>query len=296
MAIRIGLSGWSYPHWRGGAYYPAGLPIKRELAHVSSQFSSLEINRSFYALLTPASCAAWRDATPRSFVFALKGSSFITHSKKLRGVDTALANFFAAGPLALGPKLGPIVWQLPERLKFDAERLAAFFALLPRTTAEAAMLAAQHDDRLKRGVHLEIDRPRKLRHAIEPRHASFLVPEFAQLARKHRVAIAVADSASWPRIEEVTADFVYVRLHGGAQTYASAYTPDEITAWAGKIRSWLASETPPEANRLTDAKPPKVRDVYVYFDNDGSAHAPRDAAALMEKLASSPVPAASRSR
>jgi len=284
MVVRIVTSGWSYPHWRGGPFYPAGLAQKRELSHASSVFPTLEINRSFYSLLTPKSCLAWRDDTPPGFVFALKGSSFITHSKKLRDVETALANFFASGPLALGDKLGPIVWQLPERLAFDPERLAAFFALLPRTTHDAAKLAERHDDRVKRGAYLDPGPKRRLRHAIEPRHASFLVPAFAALARAHRVAIAIADSASWPCIEEVTTDFLYLRLHGGVQTYASAYGPEALAGWAHKLRSWLAGETPEGARRIADGRPPKPRDAYVYFDNDMSAHAPRDACTLMSML------------
>jgi len=284
MTVRVGTSGWSYAHWRGGAFYPAGLSPRRELTHASGLFPTLEINRSFYALLTPASCIAWRAQTPDDFVFALKGSSFITHSKKLRDVETALANFFASGPLAFGPKLGPIVWQLPERLAFDEARLDAFFTLLPKNTHTAAALARKHDARVKHGAHLNPGPLRVLRHGIEPRHESFLSPAFARLARRHRIAIAVADSARWPRIEEVTADFVYVRLHGSAQTYASAYTPDELSAWDGKIRSWLRGDDPPDARRLTRLKPLRVRDVYVYFDNDLSAHAPRDARALMALL------------
>ena len=293
MAVWIGTSGWSYPHWRG-TFYPPGLPPRHELAHASQLFSSLEINRSFYSLLTPASCAAWHAATPDGFVFALKGSRFITHNKKLRDVETALANFFASGPLALGSKLGPFVWQLPATLAFDEARLAAFMRALPRTTVEAARLAQKHDHRLKHGAHLLPGRQRKLRHAIEPRHPSFLVPAFARLARQHQVAIAVADSASWPLIEEITADFMYVRLHGGEHTYASAYDTSELERWAARIQAWTAGRYLEDARRISTARARTVQDVYVYFDNDAHAHAPRNARELTERVASALAPGTAR--
>jgi uncharacterized protein YecE (DUF72 family) len=288
----VGTSGWSYAHWRG-AFYPAGLPARRELEHAAQAFSSLEINRSFYSLLTPASCLAWRASSPTPFVFALKGSRFITHSKKLRDVAGALANFYASGPLALGDKLGPCVWQLPATLHYDEARVAAFFASLPRTNRAAAELAQQHDHRVKHGVYLEVTRTRKLRHAIEPRHESFRCASFARLARKHGIAIVVADSSAWPRFEEITCDFMYVRLHGGAETYASAYTPAQLDEWARRIEGWLQGVYRPDAARVearersTDAAPARrVRDVYVYFDNDLHAHAPRNASELLARLAS----------
>ena len=274
MTLHIGTSGWSYRHWRG-AFYPAGLPARRELEHASSVFSSLEINRSFYSLLTASTCEAWREGTPKRFVFALKGSRFITHAKKLREVETPLANFFASGPLALKEKLGPIVWQLPANLGFDEERLDTFFRQLPRTTDDAARLARGHDARVK-APHLEPGPRRVLRHAIEPRHPSFFAPRFTELARRHRVAIALADSADWPSFEQVTADFMYLRLHGSSErTYASAYDAAALEKWAAKIRAWLSP---------SDARP-RVRSVFVYFDNDMHAHAPRDAEALRARLA-----------
>lgn len=285
MGVRIGVSGWSYPHWRG-AFYPDGLPARRQLAYVSGKFRSVEINRSFYSLLTPDSCRDWHAQTPKGFVFALKGSRFITHNKKLRDVEAPLANFFASGPLALKEKLGPIVWQFPQTLVYDEERLSAFLSQLPRTTAQAAALAAKHDHRLKRGAYLEVTRSRRLRHALEPRHESFLVPAFARLARKYNVAIVSADSASWPLIEEVTADFVYLRLHGRERTYASAYSAAELAHWAARVESYGRGKLPDNAQGISSLRVPsrKARDVYVYFDNDGEAHAPRDALALERLL------------
>jgi uncharacterized protein YecE (DUF72 family) len=283
LTIRIGTSGWSYPHWRG-AFYPSGLPAREELAYVSARFSSLEINRSFYSLLQPESCVAWREGTPRRFVFALKGGNFITHSKKLRGVETALANYFASGPLALGKKLGPIVWQLPAALRYDEERLAAFFALLPRTGAEAIALARGHDERAHAGGPIAVSPRMRLRHAIEPRHESFQTPAFARLARKHRIAIAMADSADWPCIEEITTDFMYVRLHGSQRTYASDYSARELARWTSRIEHWCEGRYAKGAPRISEHPPRRVRDVYVYFDNDGSAYAAHNACSLIERL------------
>jgi uncharacterized protein YecE (DUF72 family) len=283
--IHVGTSGWSYPHWRG-LFYPERWPHKRELEYASRQFGTLEINRSFYSLLTPAACRAWYAETPRGFLFAVKGSRFITHNKKLKDVETALANFFASGLLALEDKLGPIVWQLPARFAFDSERMGAFFASLPRTTAAAAQLACKHDHRLKRGAHVTVERSHRLRYAIEPRHESFFTPEFARLARRHGVALVFADSASWPYTEELTAGFVYARLHGSQRTYASQYTDAELDRWAARIQRWSAGEQPTDAQRITsDRLPARAgRDVYVYFDNDGGAHAAQDAAGLRQRL------------
>jgi uncharacterized protein YecE (DUF72 family) len=283
--ICIGTSGWSYPHWRG-AFYPERWPHKRELEYASQRFDSLEINRSFYSLLTPGSCRAWYEQTPPGFVFAIKGSRFITHNKKLNDVETALANFFASGLLVLEEKIGPIVWQLPERFAFDAARLQAFFALLPKTTRAAGELARKHDHRLKRGAHTTVQRSRRLRYAIEPRHESFFTPGFAALARRHGIALVIADSASWPLTEEITAGFVYARLHGSERTYASKYTDAQLDRWAARIRLWSKGEQPADALRLTARPMPvrKSRDVYIYFDNDGHAHAVADAIGLRKRL------------
>jgi uncharacterized protein YecE (DUF72 family) len=283
--IRVGTSGWSYPHWRG-RFYPDRWPHARELEYASRRLGSLEVNRSFYSLLTPGSCRAWYEQTPSGFLFSIKGSRFITHNKKLKDVETPLANFFASGLLALDDKLGPIVWQLPERLVYQEERVASFFAALPKTTGAAAELAAKHDHRVRHGAHTAVLRSRRLRYAIEPRHESFFTPEFVRLARRHGVALVIADSASWPCAEELTAGFVYARLHGSERTYASKYTDAQLDRWAARIRLWAAGKQPADARRLVAHDPPvrKSRDVYIYFDNDGQAHAPADAIGLHERL------------
>jgi uncharacterized protein YecE (DUF72 family) len=279
---RIGISGWRYGPWRG-VFYPTDLRQKDELAFAAGQFASIEINGTFYSLQSPDSFRAWRDATPQDFVFAVKGPRFITHMKRLKDVETPLANFFASGVLALGAKLGPVLWQLPPSFRFDPERLEGFFALLPRTTEEAARLARRHDAKLRHRAVLKADDERPIRHALEIRHDSFRDPAFIALLRRHGIALVVADTVEWPLLMDATADFVYVRLHGSEQLYASGYGSRALDVWAGRIRAWIGGR---EAKGI-HAGPPaprRKRDVYVYFDNDAKVRAPFDARALMEKL------------
>jgi uncharacterized protein YecE (DUF72 family) len=265
---RIGISGWTYPPWRG-QFYPPKLAHRRELAYVSEHLSTVEINGSFYSLQRPSSYRSWYEHTPADFVFAVKGGRFITHMKKLADIETPLANFFSSGVLALGAKLGPILWQLPPSLGYDADRLASFFARLPRSTAEAAWLARHHDERMKERTWLTVDADRPMRHALEVRHNTFLDPAFLPLLREHQVAIVVADTAGrWPLIREATTDFVYVRLHGDVELYTSGYSDAALDEWAALIRTWTATGN----------------DVYVYFDNDVKVRAPFDAMSLAAKL------------
>lgn len=291
--IRIGISGWRYPPWRGGRFYPAGLPQHRELHYASRQVRSVEINGSFYSLQSPTSYAAWRDDTPDDFLFAVKAPRFITHLKRLKNIRLPLANFFASGVLRLDHKFGPLLWQLPPSMPFDAATLARFFELLPRDTAAARALAREHDHHLRFPAWTRIDEPRPLRHALEVRHPSFNSPEFVALLREHHIALVVADTAGkWPFLEDVTSDFVYVRLHGDVELYASGYTDQALERWAAKIRAWTAGRTPADAKLAAPAprKSPRC-DVYVYFDNDVKVRAPYDAMTLAHKLGVGPAPA-----
>ncbi|WP_328612731.1 DUF72 domain-containing protein [Amycolatopsis sp. NBC_00355] len=272
--IRIGTSGWRYPPWRGD-FYPPGLAQRRELEYLSRRLNTVELNGSFYALQRPERFRAWFDETPSDFLFAVKGGRFITHMKQLRDVETSLANFYASGVLALGAKLGPFLWQLPPRLTFDPDRLANFFTLLPRTTTDAAELATNHDDKLKAKPYLEAGKRRPLRHALEVRHPSFAEPAAKELLREHGIALVVADTAGkWPFLEDQTADFAYVRLHGAEELYVSGYSDQALREWAKKIRAWH-----------DDGK----RDVHVYFDNDAKVEAPRNAQALADLLGVEPA-------
>jgi uncharacterized protein YecE (DUF72 family) len=261
----VGTSGWQYPHWRR-RFYPKGLVQRRELEYLASQLSSVEVNGSFYSLQRPTSYQRWASQVPEAFVFALKGSRFITHLKQLTDVETPLANFFASGVLALGKKLGPIVWQLPPRMPFKPDLLARFFELLPRTHADAALLARKHDERLNDRACLEAEHRGPILHALEPRHESFNSDACFRLLRDHGIALAMSDGAgAWPLIEEITTDFVYVRLHGSTRLYKSDYSAAELDAWAERLARW-------------------GRDAYVYFDNDRAAYAAFNAVGLSQRL------------
>jgi uncharacterized protein YecE (DUF72 family) len=282
--FHIGISGWRYPPWRG-VFYPPGLAQRRELEHASRQLASIEVNGSFYALQRPASYEQWRAQTPAGFVFSVKGPRFVTHLKKLADVEVPLANFFASGVLALGGKLGPVLWQLPPTLGFDADRLAAFFSLLPRTTGAAAQLAAHHDERLDGRALTTTDADRPLRYALEVRHASFETIEFVNLLRDNDIALVCADSAGkWPVLDDVTSDFVYVRLHGDKELYVSGYSDAALDRWASRVRTWQLGGTPTDGRTLGPAAPVREREVFAYFDNDAKVHAPFDAIALARRL------------
>jgi uncharacterized protein YecE (DUF72 family) len=269
--VRVGISGWRYPAWRGD-FYPKGLPQRRELEYAAEHLTSIEINGSFYSLQRPSSYAAWRSeatAAREDFVFAVKGGRFVTHMKRMKDVDVPLANFFASGVLALGPTLGPMLWQLPENLRFDAEVLDGFLGGLPRTTRQIAKLAKRHDAKIPDDRALtkaEDDRP--VHHALEFRSPTFATPEASEVLRRHDVATVLADTAGrWPKVDEDTGSIRYVRLHGDTELYASGYTDRSLDEWAERCRMWA-----------------KKKDVFVYFDNDMKGYAPHDAMRLIDRL------------
>ena len=285
MTIRIGISGWRYAPWRS-VFYPRGLAQHRELEYAARRFPTIELNGSFYSLQAPQSWLDWYRETPAGFVFAVKANRYITHFRKLNDVERPLANFFASGIFNLREKLGPILWQLPPQLGFDPVKFARFLDLLPHDTAAALRLARGREARMHGRSRLAIDRNRRLRHAVEIRHESFLDPAFVTLLRRSRVALVVADTAGrWPYREDVTADFVYLRLHGDEQLYTSGYTPRALARWAKRIDAWHRGSEPPDAQRI-DGKAPRARrrDVYCYFDNDAKVHAPFDAQSLSGRL------------
>jgi uncharacterized protein YecE (DUF72 family) len=267
--VRVGISGWRYPAWRGD-FYPQGLPQRRELEYAGEHLTSIEINGSFYSLQRPTSYAAWRAAVPEDFVFAVKGPRYVSHLKRLKDVEIPLANFFASGLLGLGTTLGPVLWQLPENFRFDADVLDAFLAGLPRTTSEAAELATRHDDKVPDDRALttaEDDRP--LRYALEFRSATFATPEASDVLRRHDVVTVLADTAGrWPKVDEDTGSVRYARLHGDQELYASGYTDRALDDWAERCRGWAEGG----------------QDVFVYFDNDMKGYAPHDAMRLIDRL------------
>ena len=286
--IRIGISGWRYEPWRG-VFYPDGLAQRRELEFAARHFPTLEINGSFYSLQRPEYYEDWYAQTPPGFIFAVKDSRYITHMLRLKEVDKPLANFFASGILALKDKLGPFLWQLPPMFPFKPERLEPFFEMLPRDTAHALSLARRRDSRMKGRARLSIDRNRPLRHAIEVRHPSFKSERFVELLRRHDIGLVVADTAGkWPYVEEVTASFMYLRLHGDKELYASDYTDAALERWGARIRAWRAGSQPRDALRVAKVPSPprrQSRDVYCYFDNYAKVHAPFDAIRLANNLA-----------
>lgn len=265
-SIRVGTSGWIYSSWRG-RFYPKDVPQRVWLMYLAAQVDAIELNGTFYSLKKPADYRAWVEQVPDDFEFAVKGGRFITHLKQLNDVETALANFFASGVLALGEQMGPILWQLPGRTRFNAERLAAFLELLPRTTTAAGELAERHDDKVP-DVQTEPEAERPIRHALEVRHESFRTKEFMDLLRKYDVALVMSHSAgTFPYFEELTSDLVYVRLHGSEKLYVGSYRNDELDEWARKVERWSHDH-----------------DVRVYFDNDTDGVAPFDALRLREHL------------
>jgi len=285
-SIRIGVSGWRYPSWRG-AFYPKGLPQRRELEYASRRFSSIELNGSFYSLQRPESYARWYAETPSDFVFSVKGPRFITHLLRLSKVEKPLANFLASGVANLREKLGPILWQLPRALPYDPDLLDAFLSLLPHDTDAAAAIARRHDDKVTGRARLAFGPSCPLRHALEVRHESFVDPSFIDLLRKHAIAFVIADTAhKWPEYEDVTADFVYVRLHGGEELYVSGYSDDALARWSRRIRQWCRGKEPGDSRRISPERACSgtTRDVFCYFDNTAKDEAPRNAIELSDKL------------
>lgn len=287
-SVYIGISGWRYVPWRG-VFYPKGLAQHRELEYAAGQLPSIEINGSFYSLQRPESYAAWHAATPPGFVFAVKGNRFLTHMLKLKDIEGPLANVLASGVFELRDKLGPFLWQFPPIVKFEPQRFEHFLSLLPQDTDNARELALQYQPRMEGRVSLETGPKRPMRHAVEIRHESFRDPAFIAMLRRYNVALVVADTAGrWPLCEDVTADFVYIRLHGDKELYASGYEDDAIAAWAARIHAWRTGGQPEGARLVSTLPPPAAasRDVYCYFDNDIKVHAPYDARRLITAVES----------
>jgi uncharacterized protein YecE (DUF72 family) len=284
--FRIGISGWRYPGWRGN-FYPPKMPQRAELSYASARLNSIEINGSFYSLQKPEYYAQWYEDTPAGFLFSVKAPRYITHIRRLRDIDKPVANFLASGVFNLKEKLGPILWQFPPNFKFNPELFEAFLGGLPHDTKAALAIARKRDERMHGRTRLAIDESRPLRHAVEIRNASFVDPAFVDMLRRHRVALVVADAAGkWPYYEDVTADFMYLRLHGETELYSSGYDDPALDRWAARIRAWSAGSQPADARLIESGAPPKARrrDIHCYFDNDYKVRAPFDAQGLMRRL------------
>ena len=283
--IRIGISGWRYEPWRG-VFYPEKLAQRLELQYASNKFNSIELNGSFYSLQKPKNFQQWYSETPENFLFSVKGPQFITHIRRLKDVEGPLANFLASGLLCLREKLGPILWQFPPNLKFDATLFEHFFSLLPHTTKEAGEIGKDHDKWLDGRSWLEIDKNRPLRHTVEIRNKSFANGEYIAMLRKYQIGSVVADTPMWPRLMDITADFVYCRLHGSEKLYASGYTDEALDEWGQRIVRWAHGEESLDGDKASKENAPKMktRDVLVYFDNDLKVKSPADAMTLRKRV------------
>lgn len=263
--IRTGTAGWVFAPWRG-TFFPKGLVQKKELAYAADRLTSIEINATFRANQKPASFARWANETPQGFQFSVKGPQLVTHIKRLKNCAEPLANFFASGPLALGDRLGPFVWQLPPNLAFDPESFAAFLQILPKDI-ESYLALAQKADPARAEPFLDTAGVGPIRHAIEPRHQSFDAPEANALLAQHNIARVIADTTESPA-RALTADFAYCRLQGPARPDATGYSDADIADWADTMGQWR------------DAG----RDVYAYFVHEDKLHAPANAIALRQAL------------
>ena len=288
----IGMSGWSYPGWKT-SFYPSKLKIKDELRYAASQVSSIEVNGTFYSLQRPHSFQAWYDQAPQGFIYSVKGGQYITHVRRLKEVQRATANFFAQGILCLKEKLGPILWQFPPHVMLKDDRFEKFMKLLPKNFGEAARLAKKYTQKLEGRAFTEIPKgesKRPIRHAFEMRHPSFLDEKFFELLRSQNAALVMAHSgrSKWPYTEDITADFIYMRLHGEDSRFANGYRAADLKGWAKKIESWNAGKDPGSLSQLIRSKKKikgkKGRDVFVYFDNKAKEFAPKNALQLMKLL------------
>ena len=259
--IRVGVGGWTFEAWRGGAFFPKGHPKTRELEYASRQLTTIEINGTFYSTQKPSSFRKWADETPDDFVFSVKAHRLTTNRRVLAEAGPSIDHFLNSGVTQLKSKLGPILWQFANHKKYDAADFEAFLKLLPRALDGLA-----------------------LRHALEVRHESFAIPEFVALARKYGAAIVYAHHETYPEIADVTADFVYGRLQQSAAKVAAGYTAAAIKTWAKRARQWAEGKAP--AGPPTLAKPAKLAktDVFLYFIAGAKERNPAAAQALLREL------------
>ncbi len=242
--IRVGIGGWTYPPWRE-TFYPDGLPQRQELDYASRQFGAIEINATFYGRQSPQSWENWAKAVPDGFEFAIKGSRYCVTRPKLADAGEGITTYFAQGMTALREKLGPVLWMLAARRKFDREDIAAFLKLLPLDIG---------------GI--------PLRHVIEPRHESFRDEAFFALCRDHDVAIVFGDDDEFPCIDADTASFAYARLQRMREEVLTGYDDDALDAFATRARRWRKDG----------------RDSYLFMINGAKLRAPAAALALQERL------------
>jgi len=260
--IRAGIGGWTFEPWRG-VFYPAGLKQADELAYAASKLTAIEINGTYYSSFKPDSWAKWRAATPDGFKFAVKASRFCTNRKILGEMGESMGRFLGQGLSELGDRLGPILWQFANTKRFDHDDFEAFLKLLPKS-----------QDGLP------------LAHVVEPRHASFMTPEFIALVRKYGVTVCLADHFDYPLIPDVTGDVVYARLQTGSDDIATAYSPADLDLWTGRLRTYAEGDLPADLPAVAPAAPaPSTpRDVYAFVIHEGKVRAPAAAMAIIQRL------------
>ena len=258
MSVRVGIGGWTFEPWRG-VFYPEGLPHKKELPFAAERLKTIEINGTFYRTPSAKSCAEWAGQVPDGFAFALKATRYVTHRRVLAEAQESVGKFIASGIVEMGDRLGPINWQFAATKAFDPDDFSAFLALLPE----------RHE-----GV--------RLRHAVEVRHPSFAVPDFVELARKHKVAVVYADHDDYPAIADVTADFTYARLQRTREEVETGYDAAGLDRWARAAGAWEKGAVPEGLPTLAPAaKAGKVkRDVFIYLISGAKVRNPAGAMAL----------------
>jgi uncharacterized protein YecE (DUF72 family) len=266
-SIRVGIGGWTFAPWRA-AFYPPGLPQRRELEFASRHLTSIEINGTYYGSQKPQSFARWHDETPAGFVFSLKAPRFTTNRRVLAEAGPSIERFLSSGVLLLKEKLGPINWQFLPTKQYDPADFEAFLKLLP------GKLGGQ-----------------RLRHVVEVRHPSFVRPDFVALLRAYGVAVVVADHATYPRINDPTAPFIYARLQCASQREPAGYSAKALARWAERARQWSEGKVPADLALIAppERKPPRARDVFITMINGFKPKAPAAAMALIKRLGDGPA-------
>jgi uncharacterized protein YecE (DUF72 family) len=259
--IHVGIGGWTFAPWRG-VFYPDGLPHAKELSYAASHLTSIEINGTFYRTQTPATFRKWASEVPDGFIFSVKGPRFVTHRSDLREAGESINRFVNSGVTELGDRLGPLLWQFPPTKKFDEADFGGFLELLPRDFQGT-----------------------RLRHVVEVRHRSFCVPDFIRLLRKFETPVVFSEHETYPAIADVTGDFLYLRLQKGEDSIPTAYPESAISAWADRLRGWLAGEVPADLPHIETA-PAKIkpREIFAYFIHEGKIRAPAAAMVLIDKI------------